>query len=52
MVFILIVAEEALTCSEVAHGVVKERVAWLTGANTLIQDSVACESFLGDVQLY
>ena len=29
MVFVLIAAEEALTCSEVAHGSGKERVAWV-----------------------
>ena len=29
LVFVLIAAEEALTCSEVAHGSGKERVAWV-----------------------
>ena len=39
MGFVLIAAEEALTCSEVAaHGSGKERVAWVNfdlGANTV-----------------
>lgn len=31
MIFILIGAEKALTCSKVAHGSGKERVAWRLG---------------------